>query len=229
MGSDVALDDEDAAHLRVLRLRPGATLRGVDGAGGVYRLLLQRLDRDGAVATIVARAGERRELPIRLWLIQSALHTPRADSVVEKAAEIGAAGVVFAASARSLGQPPSSRIERWRRIARSATLQSLGAVVPEIIVTADLAGALQRVRPERLVLADPDGAPLSDEAFAGAGTAAVLVGPEGGFTEHERQELRAAGACPVTLGPRRLRAETAATVLLALAAERLLTTFGPRQ
>ncbi len=213
-GASVRLDPEDAAHLRVLRLGPGAVLRGVDGEGFEYALRLRAAGGCDAEAIVESRQRSRRELVADVWLLQGALHTARMDLVIEKAAELGVRGVLVVRAERSQHDAPYARIERWRRIARSAMLQSLGATFTEVAVASDLAAALGKLLPQSLVLADPAGDPDVATALRGAGRIVVAVGPEGGFTDAEHAALVAAGARAVSLGARRLRAETAAIVLV---------------
>jgi 16S rRNA (uracil1498-N3)-methyltransferase len=214
-GSTVSLGDEDARHLRVLRLMPGATIRGVDGAGAVYALTLDALDRRTARATVTAREPSTCEPGVALWIVQAALHTARMDWLVEKAAEIGVAGIVVARSERSQHGVSDRAVERWRRIARAATLQSMGARVPSIESSSSVKKGIERAAAEAVVLADPDGGPTESARSIPGTSQAIVVGPEGGFTPAERADLLAGGALPVSLGRRRLRAETAAVVLAA--------------
>ena len=153
------------------------------------------------------------------------------ETAVEKCSEMGAGRIVPLLCARSVvkAEEDSSRFDRWRRIARSAMVQSEQSWSVEITSprTLDevLAGSDPAALPSELLVAHP--APDSmgmDAALAqynGEAEITLLVGPEGGFTDEEIERSRAKGAHFVTLGATRLRTETAAIVALALALEAL--------
>lgn len=214
-GSTLSLDADDARHLRVLRLKPGTALRGIDGGGTVYALTLETLDGRAARVTIGERTPSACEPHVALWIVQAALHTARMDWLVEKAAEIGVAGILVARSERSQRDVSNRSVERWRRIARAATLQSMGARIPSIESSRGVKEAVENVGVESVVLADPEGVRVADARIGRVASCALVIGPEGGLTERERADLAAAGARPVSLGRRRLRAETAAILLAA--------------
>jgi 16S rRNA (uracil1498-N3)-methyltransferase len=136
------------------------------------------------------------------------------DVLVEKATELGARGVVVARTARS--QKGSGRDARWRRIARAALLQSLGATLPQIVSADTLLSGVQMTSAHTVVLADASGDVDLMEIGSREGPTAVVVGPEGGLTDAERADLVGGGARLLRLGSRRLRSETAAVVALGL-------------
>lgn len=215
-GAEVVLDADDAHHLRVLRVPRGAELRAIDGDGRAFRVTLASIEKREARVRIEEQCDAPHEPRASLWIVQAALHTARMDWLVEKAAEVGVRGVVVLRSARSQRAAETPRIERWRRIARAATIQSLGARIPEIEAAASPDEALQMTRAQALVLADSSGTSIrSSPALDPARTTALIVGPEGGFADNERIAWIEKGARPVSLGPRRLRAETAAIVAAA--------------
>ena len=141
----------------------------------------------------------------------------RGDWIVEKTTELGVARIVPVAAERTVLDPGEGRVERWRRVAIEAAEQCGRAVVPAIGGDA----------PEAAVSLVADAAGVSvREALtrAGAGLAAsrgvaLYVGPEGGWSEREREEHAGAGRVTVSLGPRTLRVETAAIVGVAQAIE----------
>jgi 16S rRNA (uracil1498-N3)-methyltransferase len=209
----VTLSEEDAHHLRVLRLHPGATLRGIDGEGTAYELLLEAMEKRSARVRVVSAATSTHEPTVRVWIIQASLHTSRMDWLVEKAAELGVFGVAVVRTARSQRAAEPGRLERWRRLATAATLQSLGARTPLVEACADIDHALDLAETENVVLADSSGMPIRSGLMVPCDRAiAAVLGPEGGLADNERAALIARGARPVSLGPRRLRAETAAIV-----------------
>jgi 16S rRNA (uracil1498-N3)-methyltransferase len=109
----------------------------------------------------------------------------------------------------------AARVERWRRIASAAVVQCGRSRAPAVSQPQRLADFIASAHGVRLV-ADPGAAPPEWLEVADDGIT-VLVGPEGGFTDEERDAIHAAGFAGLPLGPRTLRAETAAVAALALA------------
>jgi len=147
------------------------------------------------------------------------LKADKLDTVIEKATELGVARIMLFASRYSLGRPSAARLARWRQIAIAAAKQCERTVIPRIEGPLDIAAVLQKPAPYRLLLwEDSDCKQAADLASISVAPAAVtlLVGPEGGFAPDEVAAARAAGWLPVTLGPRILRAETAAITAVAL-------------
>jgi len=216
ISEDRAVLTAEAAHyLRdVLRLGAGAEVELFDGAGSSYPA---RLDAD--LASL--RLGPRREArpQMALWLLVALAKGEKMDFVVQKATELGAARVSPFAAARSVVRLDrargAARVLRWRRIAAEAARQCGRSDVPLVAEPVSLVEALGPVPAGFARFAfHPGGEPLSGEA-GGAGVAAV-IGPEGGFSPEEVRSCELAGARFVSLGPRILRAETAAVVAAAL-------------
>jgi 16S rRNA (uracil1498-N3)-methyltransferase len=126
-------------------------------------------------------------------------------------------------SERGLFDGSRSRVERWRRIAREASEQSRRLRPPEIAQAVKMAEALRDDSSHRLWLDEKPGAPPLLRAFVAApgDSAAVLIGPEGGWTDGEREAAVAAGWMPASLGNLVLRAETAVCASLALVSQML--------
>lgn len=211
----VRVEGDDARHLVAsLRLAAGGRFVATDGRGGVARLEAAALDRRG----IDARVLERAHVPepvLRIWLAAEA-PGGRGDWIVEKAVELGAYG--FA----PLGGAGGGRIERWRRVARAGLKQSLSAW--ELALLTDRPALLEASErsargPVTAWIADPGGAPLLGQVLPPQGDLFLVCGAPGGFPPGEREAWGALpGAVRVDLGKLRLRAETAAVVLLAAAA-----------
>ncbi|MEM1204501.1 MAG: RsmE family RNA methyltransferase [Acidobacteriota bacterium] len=211
----VDIEGDAYRHLfRARRLAVGDPLRLVDGAGR------SRLGRVAEVGSKRARVETGAELPsmepaLRLTLIVGALRPERASWLVEKATEVGVRRIRFLATERTPRSYGGGRLDRLRRVATSALEQCGGARLPELDGVHPWS-ALEGLWPdpgERVVLSP--GAPSlvsRAEGLAAAGEAAVLVGPEGGFTDAEVEAAESQGARPVGLGGRVLRVETAALV-----------------
>ena len=209
-GVEINLDAAASHRLRdVLRLRPGDALAVFDGSGGEWEAVAETATGEGVTLRIGEPLDPLPEPPVAVTLLCVFPRGQRGDWIVEKATELGVAAITPLTSERAVMQPGEGRIERWRRIAVEAAEQCGRASLPAF-GEAPPEGALRLV-------ADPG----ASETVAGALSAvppspavAVYVGPEGGWTPQERDRLVAAGARPVSLGPRRLRVETAAIVTL---------------
>lgn len=217
-GDTVALGVEEARHARVRRLRPGEAVVLIDGDG---RGALGRVESTGASGVVIrseALLPEREgESPLALTLAVAALKAERFDWVVEKATELGVTRIVPFTSARTLASPSAPRRERWRQIALAAAKQSGRSVVPEVAEPIPFAAVLELPAAARVLFAeDGDTDALSGELFGGLPSLVAVVGPEGGFTAAEFAAARAAGCHLAGLGPRILRAETAAIVAVVM-------------
>ena len=207
---EVVVEGNAYRHLfRARRLAVGAALRVVDGQGRARWAEVARVERRRAVLALGDDAPAN-EPAYRLELLAAALRPERASWLVEKATEIGVTAVRFLASERAPRRYGEGSLERWRRVASSAVEQCHRARRPEVTGVhaweelPELTAGL-----DELWVLDPAGGTW---AAPQAARGAVLVGPEGGWTVAEREELERLGAQPVTLGARVLRVETAALV-----------------
>ena len=210
--AEVRLEGARSHRLRnVLRLRPGDGLAVFDGSGGEWEATVAAGAAEGVTLTIGEPLEALPDPPVAVTLLCAFPRGQRGDWIVEKATELGVAAITPLASDRAVLQPGEGRIERWRRIAIEAAEQCGRASLPAF-GDEPPAGALR-------LIADPGAGATVAEALAGvapgASAVAVYVGPEGGWTPEEREQLIEQGALPVSLGPRRLRVETAAIVTLA--------------
>lgn len=225
---ELLLGGERLHYLRaVLRLSPGDELELFDGEGRRAAARVTRLTRREAVLTVEApRPGLAAEPATLLTLLFGVPRGDGADEVVRAGTEVGVAAFLPLQTARTVARPPASRRERWARIAAQAARQCGRSRTPEVAVPTSLADALAGLPPEvalRLVAWEDEPArPLGATVPAARpGAVALLVGPEGGLEAAEVAAARAAGFETVTLGPRLLRARTAAVVAPALLLHRL--------
>ncbi|MGI6488801.1 MAG: 16S rRNA (uracil(1498)-N(3))-methyltransferase [Syntrophomonadaceae bacterium] len=224
----VVIAGEEFRHLqKVLRLGVGDQALLIDGSGHEYevRLLALDLKAQRAEAEIIAIKAVNREPPIVVTLVQGIVRGDRMDFIIQKAAEIGVRRIVPLAAehgvVRVTGEKARRRVERWRKIAREACKQCGRVVVPEVTEVVDLGQALQmqgdalgiffyegeKNRPLKPVLRD------NGTLFKQKGVF-IHIGPEGGFSMSEVETARRCGLFLAGLGPRILRAETAALAAL---------------
>ncbi len=219
VGEEVALDEPDARKIRlVLRLRDGDSIETVDSAGAAYRGVLS-FAGDSARAYLAEAIARVSEPALRIVLAQGIPKGQKMDFVVEKITEIGVAGIVPFFSARSIGERVgAAKVERWRRLARSAAQQSGRRSVPGVEDPLAWEALLDRLAGfDRVLVAwevAQHGALLERLAswLTDVRSVAVVIGPEGGLTHAEVDAAAARGAEVISLGPRILRTETAGLV-----------------
>jgi 16S rRNA (uracil1498-N3)-methyltransferase len=231
-GGAVLVDGDAHRHLaKSLRVRPGDRFAATDGVGRELTLEVELVDRRAVRARVL---DERRIARAPASAVTLAVAPPKGDRLdvaIEKACEIGVGRIVPLVTERSVVRMDgdSKRLERWRRIARAAMVQSAQAWEADIAEPHRLDALLGlRGAPDaggRVLLAHPaPDAVTVREALRGCTDrepVLILVGPEGGFTDDESLRARRGGAVAVSLGDTRLRTETAAVVAAALAADAL--------
>jgi len=213
-------------HLaRVLRLRRGDAVCACDGTGWVYEGRVLRVHRDRLHCSIERRTYRPEQFAAPVVLGQGIPKGRTMDLIVQKATELGVACLVPLFLARSVPRPGAdgwaARVGRWRRIAQEAAQQCGRAGMPTVVEPQSLADFLECTssRPLKVVLWEGERErPLKEvlRKAAGVGGIALLVGPEGGLGPQEVDEAVAAGFVAVSLGRRKLRAETAALAALAI-------------
>jgi 16S rRNA (uracil1498-N3)-methyltransferase len=218
-GGAIALPTEQAHYLtNVMRQGPGAELLVFNGRDGEWRATVTAVAKRGCTLTLDVQARPQ-QTPPDLDLIVALVKRARLETIVEKAAELGARRVRLAMTRRT--NADHTRIDRLAAIAVEAAEQTGRLDVPEIVAPEKLDRILADwADGRRLMFCDEGGdARPVPEALAGAPAApwAVLIGPEGGFDLAERDLLRGLKfVTPVSLGPRILRADTAAISALTL-------------
>lgn len=229
VGATVDLPESVAHHLHVVRLQPGAALTLFDGRGGQYRATLLETGKKRASATVDAFDAIDVELPYAVTLAQGLPEGAKMDWIVEKAVELGVAAVQPLAAQRSVVRLSGDRLDKrqahWQGVIESASEQSGRNRLAQLLPLAEFrrwidtpAAGTQPPQPRILL------SPRGTESLAGwaqanpAQALTLLVGPEGGFSPEEEDAAIAAGALPLTMGPRVLRTETAALAAMAMLA-----------
>ena len=214
-GAAIALEGAHANYLSaVLRLGPGAEVKLFDDKTGEWLGEVEEAGRKRVTLRIARQLREREPVP-DLWLLFAPIKRGRIDWIAEKATELGVARIVPVVTQRTIVERTNN--ERLRAHMIEAAEQCERTALPELAEPQKLRALLAGWPADRaLLFADEaGGTPMLDAA--GAGPAAILIGPEGGFTEEEREAIRALPqARPVSLGPRILRADTAAAAAVAL-------------
>jgi len=219
-GTDYRLPEPATRHVaHALRMRIGDPLTLFTGTGGEYVTTIARIDRRSAVVHVERYEAIERENPLAVTLVQSLMAADMMEWVVRKAVELGVATIVPVQSARSQAisaERAARRGEHWRQVAIAACEQCGRNRVPEIAPIVPFDEWLESDTASADLAILEAGASHSLAAHAAAALPhGVVVGPEGGFTRDELQRAQTRGAVGVHLGPRTLRAETAAIVALA--------------
>ncbi len=202
--------------IAVMRGGTGDPVKLFDNATGEWLARVAETGKRALTLDVTERLCEREAVP-DLWLCAAPLKKGRVDWMAEKACELGVARFVPVVTRRAVVDKPNT--ERLRAHMIEAAEQCGRTALPELAEPVKLA-ALLRDWPETRVLFFADemgGAPAAEAMRAHAGPAAILIGPEGGFDDAEREAIRAVpGAIPISLGPRILRADTAAAAAVSV-------------
>ncbi|MCH8616280.1 16S rRNA (uracil(1498)-N(3))-methyltransferase [Sphingomonas sp. SM33] len=213
-GGRLELDPGQANYLgNVMRLGEGAQLLVFDGSSGEWLATVAEAGKKRMTLTVGPRTREPESIP-DVWLAFAPVKRTQTDWLVEKATELGVAKLIPVMTQRTVAE--RVKLDRLRSIAVEAAEQCGRTRLPEIAEPLSLKQLLEgRDSSRPLYFADEGGGEPPSSSF-NPGPALILTGPEGGFTDDERATIRAtAGAVPVSLGPRILRAETAALAALA--------------
>ena len=214
-GGLITLDQPQSHYLgSVMRRQPGDLVRLFNGRDGEWAARVASVAKK-AVTLVAERQSAPQEQVADLWLCAAPLKKGRIDWLVEKACELGVARLQLVTTQRTVVDKPN--LERLGAHLVEAAEQSGRTAVPELPDPVTLDRFLRDWPPGRaLIFADETGGTPLAQAKAPA-PAAILIGPEGGFTAGERDAIRAhPAAVPISLGPRILRADTAALAAVAV-------------
>lgn len=230
-GQPLTLPAGTARHVQVLRLQPGQVITLFNGEGGEWEATITRMGRSDVDVVLGTHHAVERQAGRAVHLALGMPANDRMDWLVEKAAELGVASVQPLHTAHSVlrlaGERATKKQAHWQSVAVAACEQCGGNRVPPVHAVGDFAAWLKALPSTeagtpslRCLLSLAAGTQPLTQALAQAPAGAAvwfLSGPEGGLSPAEDALARAAGFVPVTLGPRVLRAETAALAALTLA------------
>ncbi len=221
-GTRVVLPESTANHLaRVLRLREGDDCVLFNGDGQDYAARLAAVGKREVSADVLSASTVDNESPLRIVLVQGIARGEKMDLILQKATELGVAGVVPVIAERTEvkldAERTAKRMAHWRSVMVSACEQSGRARVPELSQPAALMQAAANLPPDCVKLTlDPAGEySLATLTETGMQSAAIAIGPEGGWSPRDREILSAAGFLGLRMGPRILRTETAGLAAIA--------------
>jgi 16S rRNA (uracil1498-N3)-methyltransferase len=219
-GQALTLPDASVTHLlRVLRLGLGDAVTLFNGDGYDYRAHISAIGKRSAEAEVLERVDVARESPLQVTLAQALARGEKMDLVLQKATELGVQRVAPVITERTEvrldAERADRRLQHWRGVVASACEQCGRARLPEVIEPQALHAFLAAEQASgALILAlDPEGE-LSLASLPDFESLVLVIGPEGGLSPRDLDQLRAAGAKGLRLGPRILRTETAGLAAL---------------
>ncbi len=223
----IVIVGSDVNHIRnVLRMKPGeeiAVSNGIDGKE--YRCQIEQITETEVLAALMFVKEDGLELPAKVYLFQGLPKADKMELIIQKAVELGVFEVIPVATKRAVvkldAKKEKSKLARWQGIAEAAAKQSKRRIIPRIREVMSMRDAIAYAADMDLKLIPyelAEGMHRTKELIAGihAGqSVAVFIGPEGGFEEKEIQAALEADICPVTMGKRILRTETAGLAMMA--------------
>ena len=221
IGAQITLPDAVAHHVQVLRLNQDDPITLFNGEGGEYTATLAGIEKKCVSAEIKAFSPREVELPYAITLAQALPESSKMDWIIEKAIELGAAGIQPLSAQRCVvrlsAERAAKRHDHWRGIIVAASEQSGRNRVAHLAGLTDFNGWVSQQDLHRRILLTPRAElSLTDWARHHPPQAiSLMIGPEGGFTDAEEHAACAHGALALSMGPRVLRTETAGLAALA--------------
>lgn len=211
-GQLIALNPEETHHARVLRVRDDEEVEVFNGRGSAFGGVYQRPDVVRLKGPIASR-----ESPREVTLAMSIIQLDKFELVLQKATELGVAAIIPLVAERCEVRPERYRgkHDRWKKIIFEAVKQSGRSNTPRLEEPAPFEEVVKRDGLRVIYDADTKTTQTTEQR---SNPATLFIGPEGGFSDDELRLARETGCTFATLGERRLRAETAAVVAIALAA-----------
>jgi len=212
----LVISGDEAKHMKnALRMQPGDTFTAFDGSGVDFDCRVTSVG-SAVEADILSRWTTEAEPAVKVTLYQAYPKLAKMEEIVQKAVELGAAGIVPFISARCVKKPEDA--SRLRRVALAAVKQCGRSIIPEVSDILRFDDALARMSDHECLIVcweEEQITPLSDALKGDAKDIGIVIGSEGGFEAAEVEKMRDVGGVSVTLGPRILRTETAGIAVLA--------------
>lgn len=227
-GNQIRIIGDDVNHIRnVLRMKTGEVISVSNGMdGNEYRCEIERITTEEISCKLMFIKEDGIELPGKVYLFQGLPKADKMELIIQKAVELGVYAVIPVATKRSVvkldEKKAKNKIARWQAISESAAKQSKRAMVPKVMDVMTFHEAIEfaskmdaKVIPYEMA----EGMKATKEwleASVNAEEIAVFIGPEGGFDETEIQKAVEQKICPISLGKRILRTETAGMTALSI-------------
>jgi 16S rRNA (uracil1498-N3)-methyltransferase len=225
----LTLNETESRHLaKVMRAQVGDIFYAIDGQGLKHRVVITKLTLRNITGEIINTTRLENEPLAKLTLAVGLCRPAKIDFIVEKGTELGISRFIFFVSEKTLAddkidRAANKKLSRWNKIAAAATKQSLRTIIPEISPTVHFDDILRLPIDYHLsLIADMYNEPESLERHLKNAPRDILllVGPQAGLSDREVKKAIDSGFIPIKLGPRRLRAETAAILFASLVMEK---------
>ncbi len=218
---------EDASHItKVLRMNIGDEILIFDGTGYEYTARLTALDKERCEAEITSSQFSNQEAPVKVTIYQGIPKSGKMEGIIQKSVELGVYAIVPVAMDRCVskldnGKKELEKIKRWNKVAVEAAKQCGRGILPEVMPPLTFDKALLDAKNSELVLMPYEmlghmGVSSLKTALkeSNAKSVAVIIGPEGGFSDGEADRAKDSGVTLVGLGRRILRTETVSSAIL---------------
>jgi len=228
-GETIVLTGDEARHAaKAARLRVGERILIGDGRGSIAQAEASHVDASEVHLVVVSVSHTEVDVP-GVWLIQSLAKSGRDEQAIEAATEVGVSGVIPLLAERCVsrwkGDKVDSGVARWQRIVTEASKQAIQAHTPQVSPLVSTSELAKDASSWQLIVLDHRAqtrlADVELESGVDALPVALVVGPEGGFSDAEREMLHTAGATLAKMGPGVLRTSSAGPIAIALIHQRL--------
>ncbi len=220
---EMTITGVDAKHIgKVLRMQPGDKVQNVSDEGVSAVAEISTITENAVSVRILEKLAESHEPAVKITLAQGLAKGEKMDFIIQKAVELGAYSIVPVAMEHSVvrldGAKADKKVERWQKIAEAAAKQSKRDIIPQVQEVQRVKEMLANNNCVHKIIAyeceDQTSLKKALRSAQGLDELLLIIGPEGGISEPELELARAAGAVPVSLGRRILRAETAGLVAM---------------
>jgi len=222
---EVAITGDNARHLSlVLRIEAGEQIEVLDGNGHKYTCTVNRVHKKEVIAEIINKESYSVESPVTITLAQGIARGEKMDLIIQKSTELGVRGIIPVITERSQVRN-TKKLERWRKIAASASQQSGRDKIPDILEPVALKDWIpdqarnDKKETLKLILSESykeQNLKKILKAEKDTNHIVLLIGPEGGFSKEEITSAVESGFKEVSLGPRILRTETAPLAIISI-------------
>lgn len=219
-GQILNLSKEAAGHLiRVLRLQVGDEFIVFNGKAGEFRAIITEVNKSTVTVKLGEFAAVNRESPLQMTLAQAVLRSDKMDYVLQKAVELGVTCFIPLITAHSTLKLAPERWQKrslhWQGVMLAACEQSGRTRLPKLENPMTFDVATTAIKADQRIILQP-GTKQNINSLSSCQSVALLVGPEGGWSENELKCARVADYSPMHIGPRVLRAETAGLVAISI-------------
>ena len=216
----ITLNEEQSRHIaKALRMKKGDMLTLTNGDGNDYGCQINGISGGLVTLSVCYKQANNSEPSVKVTLYQGVPKASKLEDVIQKCTELGIAAICPTLTHRSVSRPDEKQAkkkgERYKKIALEAAQQSGRGIVPEIMNMTELKKAVENDESElKILFYEGGGEPISKIITPGIKSAAIFIGPEGGFEPYEADMARKVGLHVCSMGARILRCETAPVVAL---------------